>query len=167
MNDNHGFDEVIGSVILPTFASDLVTALRGLCKDIGVTGLTMSYRGSSEGAADTPEWCCEAVLSGETILIGERHSPSEAALAMAERLLRNAECAMCNRRVALMPGPHLPEPYCAWKLIGTEWTPGCQIEHLISMVTQPGRHVAPATPTDEQFSEILSEWSKEAGGDGT
>lgn len=165
--DKYEFDKVAGKVIVPTFTSDVVDALRELCKDTGVTNLSMYYSGPRDQVAGTPEWGCAAILSGELVTVEGRHSPSEAALAMAEQLLRDSVCTLCNRRVALMPGPHLTEPHCAWKLIGAKWTPGCSIENIVSMVTQPGRHVAPVTPTDEQFSKILSEWSKETGGDGT
>lgn len=166
--DKHGFDSVAGKVIVPAFTSDVVDALRELCKDTGVTELNVYYSGPSDRVADTPEWGCAAVLSGEKVTVEGRHSPSEAALAMAEQLLRNSVCALCERPVALMPGPHLPEPYCAWKLIGAEWTPGCSIENIVSMVTQPRRHVTDSpSPTDEEFNRIISKWSKEARGDAT
>lgn len=158
MTEKYGFDEVTGVVNLPTYSSDVVEALRGLCKDMGITTLTIRYTGDPTTLADSPAWNCEVILSGRSVLIENRHSPSEAALAMAEALLREAVCALCNRRVALMPGPHLPEPYCAWKLIGAEWTPGCSIETLISAVTDKVRGADSSTEVDAEFEKIISTW---------
>jgi hypothetical protein len=50
-------------------------------------------------------------------------SPSLAAIALAERLLRGAACR-CGDTVVLSGG----DDGCRWRLIGARWEPGCDVK---------------------------------------
>lgn len=141
-------------VTIPTFALDVVQSLRGLGADFGVTQLILEYNGDLTTAATAPLWSCTAMVDDEKVVIENRHSPSEAALAMAEELLRYSECALCGHPVAILPGPHLPGPHCAWKLLGSQWTPGC----LIESTTESLMAASLPAVSDDEF-DAISRWA--------
>lgn len=68
----------------------------------------------------------------------DHRSPSGAALALAERLLRGATCR-CKRRVLLSDDGD----GCRWRLIGNRWEPGCDVPP-ITVQGQRGDHAAMA-----------------------
>lgn len=145
--ETYGFDNVSGRVAVPPFAIDVVTALQELCRACGATAMHLGYLGEPGEPATGPGWMAEVVVDDRQVVISGRYSPSEAALAMAEELLRTARCT-CDRRVVLMP--HGEEDECHWRLIGPEWVQGCAVrEPLPSEVV-----------TDEEFDEI-SAWSED------
>lgn len=65
-------------------------------------------------------WYAVARFQGARIQTDEHRSPSTAALALAERLLRDAMC-VCRRRVVLSDAVD----GCRWRLVGARWEPGC------------------------------------------
>lgn len=70
-------------------------------------------------------WYAHASYQGARIFVEERRSPSEAALAFAERMLRGAQCR-CRQVVTLVDG----QPGCRWQLLGKRWEPGCDAPPL-------------------------------------
>lgn len=71
-------------------------------------------------------WHAHAQYRGARVQTAEHRTPTAAAMALAERLLRGAQCR-CTRLVALSDGH--PDR-CRWQLIGKRWEPGCDAEPL-------------------------------------
>lgn len=65
-------------------------------------------------------WYAYAQYKGARITVEGHRSPTGAALALAERLLRGATCR-CRQPVTLSDG----QPGCRWRLVGQRWEPGC------------------------------------------
>lgn len=65
-------------------------------------------------------WYATAKYQGARIQVQDHRSPSAAALALAERLLRGGMCR-CGNPVALADA----QPGCRWRLMGKRWEPGC------------------------------------------
>jgi glutathione S-transferase len=65
-------------------------------------------------------WHAAAFYLGARIVTGRHRSPSTAALALAERLLRGTTCR-CGKPVTLADAAD----GCRWRLVGQRWEPGC------------------------------------------
>lgn len=65
-------------------------------------------------------WYAHATYRGARITVDGRRSPSEAAQALAERLLRGATCK-CGLKVTLSD----LAAGCRWRLVGKRWESGC------------------------------------------
>lgn len=75
-------------------------------------------------------WRAEVRYRGARIITKDFASPSAAAIALAERILDGATCR-CGQLVSLSAS----SPGCRWRLVGAEWTPGCNVPP----VSVPGR----------------------------
>lgn len=107
--------------------SDFTDALNGdavvACADlVGRCGATEFKIGwlHDDVPIEQAGWWAHAQYRGARISVDERRSPSEAALALAERLLRGAACR-CGNTVTLADG----RDGCRWRLLGKRWEPGC------------------------------------------
>lgn len=100
------------------FNEDAVMACADLVDRTGAAGFEI---GHLDDDPTNPRWYAHAQWRGTRISVDERRSPTEAANALAERLLRNATCR-CGRVVAL--SGDRPER-CRWRLMGPRWEPGC------------------------------------------
>lgn len=65
-------------------------------------------------------WYAHVKYRGARITVDDRRSPTEAAMALAERLLRGAACR-CGKTVTLNDRGG----GCRWRLLGKKWEPGC------------------------------------------
>lgn len=65
-------------------------------------------------------WHAHAQYQGARIMIADRHTPTEAAMALAVRLLTGADCR-CGKPVTFADG----RDGCRWALVGQRWEPGC------------------------------------------
>lgn len=65
-------------------------------------------------------WFASVSFKGARINVDEHRSPTAAALALAERLLKGAICR-CRKPVTLDDD----KPGCRWRLMGKRWEPGC------------------------------------------
>lgn len=81
-------------------------------------------------------WEATARYQGARITKHGYATPSEAAFALAERLLRGATCR-CTKPVALADG----KPGCRWRLVGQKWEPSCDAPPL-SVPGKPGDYGA-------------------------
>lgn len=72
-------------------------------------------------------WYATVTFRGARIITDERRSPSEAATAMAERLLRGATCR-CQRPITITGAPGADPDSCRWQLLGQRWEPGCDVD---------------------------------------
>jgi hypothetical protein len=70
-------------------------------------------------------WYAHAQYRGARITAADRKSPSEAALGLAERLLRGAACR-CGKQVTLGDAGN----GCRWRLSGKQWQPSCDVPSL-------------------------------------
>lgn len=104
---------------------DAVTACADLVGRTGASGFEIGFLREDVPVGEAG-WYAVAFYRGARITADERRSPSEAAMALSERLLRDAACR-CGRRVALsgsQPGR------CRWRLMGAKWEPGCDAPPL-------------------------------------
>lgn len=107
--------------------SDFTAALNGdaveACADLvgraGASGFQIGYLHDDVPIEDAG-WYAHAQYRGARIMVEGRRSPSEAALALAERLLRGAACR-CGKTVTLTDNSN----GCRWRLAGKRWEPGC------------------------------------------
>lgn len=99
---------------------DLVVACADLVGRSGASGFEIGYL-HDDVPVEEAGWYAHASYRGARITVEDHRSPTAAALALAERLLRGATCR-CRRPVMLTDGPG-----CRWRLMGQRWEPGCDV----------------------------------------
>ena len=102
---------------------DAVVACADLVGRAGASGFEIGYL-HDDVPIEQAGWYAHAQYRGARLTVEDRCSPSEAALALAERLLRGAACR-CGDQVTLNDGPG-----CRWQLQGERWQPGCDAPSL-------------------------------------
>ncbi len=65
-------------------------------------------------------WYAHVQFKGARIIVEDHRSPTDAAMALAQRLLIGATCR-CLQPVTLSPF----HKGCRWRLVGPRWVPGC------------------------------------------
>lgn len=108
------------------FNDDIVIA----CVDlVGRTGAKGFEIGHDEG--DPARWHAFAMYRGARVMSADHASPTAAALGLAERLLRGAQCR-CGKPVTLSDARALAGTLegCRWRLLGKRWEPGCDAPPL-------------------------------------
>jgi hypothetical protein len=116
---------------------DAVVACVHLVERAGAREFELGYL-HDDVPVEEAGWWAAAHYQGARISVGERRSPSEAAMALAERLLWKATCR-CRKPVALSgedPGR------CRWRLMGPRWEPGCDDPPIPVKGAQRGDHAA-------------------------
>lgn len=101
---------------------DAVIACADLVGRSGATNFKIGYL-HDDVPLEEAGWYAHAQYRGARITAEDRRSPSEAALALAERLLRGA-AGRCGKRVSLGDGG----TGCRWQLMGKRWEPGCDAQ---------------------------------------
>lgn len=106
---------------------DIVDACMDLVGRAGASGFEIGYLN------DEPPhcWYAHAQYKGSRIIAQDHESPTGAALALAQRLLRGAACR-CGQTVSLSDR----QDGCRWRLVGARWEPGCDAP---SISVQGGR----------------------------
>lgn len=97
---------------------DAVIACADLAGRAGAQGFEIGHVRDDVPVAEAG-WYAVAVYRGARLMADEHPSPSLAATALAERLLRDAACR-CGRRVVLSG-----RAGCRWRLMGPRWEPSC------------------------------------------
>jgi hypothetical protein len=100
---------------------DVVFACADLVGRAGASEFQIGYL-HDDVPAEEAGWYAHAQYRGARITAEDHRSPTGAALALAERLLRGATCR-CRRPVTLSDG----QDGCRWQLIGKRWEPGCDV----------------------------------------
>jgi hypothetical protein len=103
---------------------DVVIACADLVGRCGASGFEIGYLHDGVPVEDAG-WHASAQFRGARIMVEDHRSPTGAALALAERLLRGAACR-CRQPVTLSDG----KPGCRWRLVGKRWEPGCDAEPI-------------------------------------
>jgi hypothetical protein len=103
---------------------DVLLACVDLVGRAGASGFEIGYLHEDVPVEDAG-WYAYATYHGARITVEDHRSPTGAALALAERLLRGAMCR-CRRPVALSDRAD----GCRWRLLGKRWEPGCDAEPL-------------------------------------
>lgn len=98
---------------------DAVVACADLVGRAGAKGFEIGYL-HDDVPFEQAGWYAHAQYRGARLTVEDRRSPSEAALALAERLLNGASCR-CGNLVTLNDDG----PGCRWQLQGKAWQPGC------------------------------------------
>lgn len=99
----------------PDLNADAILACADLVGRAGASSFDIGYTGDET----SPRWYAQAHYRGTRIMVQDRHTPTEAAQGLAERLLRGGTCR-CGKPVSLSD-----RPGCRWRLVGARWEPGC------------------------------------------
>lgn len=105
-------------------SEDVVIACMDLVGRAGASGFELGYL-HDDVPVEEAGWYAHAQYRGARIMVEDHRSPTGAALALAERLLRGAMCR-CRRPVTLSDGVD----GCRWRLAGQRWEPGCNSEPI-------------------------------------
>lgn len=97
---------------------DAVVACADIVGRAGASAFEIGYLHDDVPAEDA-NWYATASYIGGRIMTDGHRSPSLAAMALAERILRGGTCR-CRHPVTLTDGPG-----CRWTLVGKRWQPGC------------------------------------------
>lgn len=108
----------------PELSGDVVAACADLVGRAGAREFELGYL-HDDVPAEEAGWYAHAQYRGTRVTAEDHRSPSSAALALAERLLRGAACR-CGQRVTLADGVD----GCRWRLAGARWEPGCDAEPI-------------------------------------
>ena len=103
---------------------DVVVACADLVGRAGASGFEIGYL-HDDVPIEEAGWYAYAQYRGARIMVEDHRSPTGAALALAERLLRGAMCR-CHRLVTLSDSGD----GCRWRLAGRRWEPGCDAPPL-------------------------------------
>lgn len=103
---------------------DAVLACADLVGRAGASEFKIGYLHDDVPTAEVG-WYATAFYRGMRISADDHKSPTLAATALAERLLRGAMCR-CRQPVALSDG----RDGCRWRLVGAKWEPGCDAPPL-------------------------------------
>lgn len=113
---------------------DAVMACAHLVDRAGASGFEIGYL-HDDVPVDEAGWYAIAFYQGARLTADDHKSPSLAATALAERILRGATCR-CGETVALSGGEG-----CRWRLVGARWEPGCDAPP-VSVDGDRGDHAA-------------------------
>lgn len=114
---------------------DAVIACAKLVGRAGARDFQIGYL-HDDVPAEEAGWYATAFYQGMRISADDHKSPTLAATALAERLLRGAMCR-CLKPVSLAD----TRPGCRWRLVGADWKPGCDVPP-ITVKGQPGDYSA-------------------------
>lgn len=103
----------------PHVNDDILAACIDLVERTGSTGFEIGYL-HDDVPIEQAAWWAHAAYQGARIAVENQTSPTNAALALAQRLLNGATCR-CGKLVTLSD----TTPGCRWRLIGQRWEPGC------------------------------------------
>jgi hypothetical protein len=115
---------------------DVMIACMDLVGRAGASGMEIGFLHDDVPVAEAG-WYAMATYQGARITAEDHRSPTGAALALAERLLRGATCR-CRRPVSLSDGAE----GCRWRLVGKRWEPGCDADPITVSGGQRGDHAA-------------------------
>lgn len=104
--------------------ADTVIACADLVGRAGASGFEIGYL-HDDVPIEKAGWYAHAAYQGARLTVEDRKSPSEAAQALAERILRGATCR-CRKPVALND----TAPGCRWQLLGKRWEPSCDVPSI-------------------------------------
>lgn len=133
--------------------ADTVTACADLVGRSGASQLELGYL-HEDVPIEAAGWYATAHWRGTRISVSERRSPSEAALALAEKLLIGAICR-CGKVITLSDRY---SSHCRWQLTGARWEPGCDTPPIhvdappgdLAAVRQAMEKAHPHLATDQQ-----------------
>lgn len=115
---------------------DVVEACANLVGRAGASSFEIGYMHDNVPVEEAG-WYAVAFYQGARIQTDEHRSPTLAAMALAERLLRGATCR-CGEPVTLAD----EAPGCRWSLRGKRWEPGCNAPTVTVKGATVGDHAA-------------------------
>jgi hypothetical protein len=105
-------------------SDDVVMACVDLVGRSGASGFEIGFV-HDDVPIEEAGWHASAQFHGTRIMVQDHRSPTGAALALSERMLRGAACR-CGHPVTLSDD----RPGCRWRLVGKRWEPGCNAEPI-------------------------------------
>jgi len=131
---------------------DAVMACADLVGRAGASEFEIGYLHDDVPVEDAG-WYAVAKYRGARLTADDHRSPSAAAMALSERLLRDAACR-CGRPVALSGG----DPgRCRWRLMGARWEPGCDAPPITVTGGVRGDHAAIVRAVTQSFAANRAE----------
>lgn len=111
--------------------SDTIIACADLVGRSGAKDFQIGYL-HDDVPVEEAGWYAHASYKGARLMAQDHRSPTSAALALSERLLRGAACR-CGQPVTLTD----TAPGCRWRLMGQRWEPGCNAPS-VKVDAEPG-----------------------------
>jgi hypothetical protein len=99
---------------------DAFMACADLAVRAGASGFEFGYMNAEAESVEDAQWWASASYKGAKLFVGDRKSPAEAGMALAERILQGGTCR-CGEPVALSDSTQ----GCRWRLMGKRWEPSC------------------------------------------
>jgi hypothetical protein len=106
------------------FYGDIVVACADLVGRAGASEFEIGYLHDNV-PVEQAGWYAHAKYRGARLTADDRRSPTEAAMALAERILRGGTCR-CGKTVLLNDSG----TGCRWRLVGKRWEPGCNVPSI-------------------------------------
>jgi hypothetical protein len=100
--------------------ADAVMACVDLAARTGASGFEIGHVHENVPIEEA-SWYAHVNFKGARIMVQDKRDPTEAAMALAERLLAGATCR-CLRPVTVS---RLRRGACRWRLVGPQWKSGC------------------------------------------
>ena len=138
---------------------DIVIACADLVGRAGASEFQIGYL-HDDVPVEEAGWYAHAQYKGARIIAQDHRSPTAAALALGERLLRGATCR-CTKPVTLSDGAE----GCRWQLVGQRWEPGCD-EPSISIPGKRGDYAAMAVAMGNRAERRRAERAARKAGKG-
>lgn len=126
---------------------DAVLACADLVGRAGAKDFQIGFLNEEATTMAEAGWYATAKWRGTRFDSGPQQSPELAAMALATRVLKDADCR-CGQTVTLADD----EPGCRWQLVGREWKPGCDVPP-ITVVGQRGDLAAMRRAMQERHEE--------------
>lgn len=104
---------------------DVFMACADLVGRAGAKSFDFGYMNEEAKTVEDAQWYASAQYKGTRFFVDNHASPTEAAMALAEKIMRGAMCK-CGERVTLTDGV----PGCRWLLMGKRWEPSCDVEPI-------------------------------------
>jgi len=108
----------------PWLNDDVVMACADLAERAGARDFEFGY--VHEGVpVEEAGWYAHVNFKGARVIVQDHTSPTNAAFALAQKLLANGLCR-CGERVTLTDF----NAGCRWRLMGPRWEPGCAVDPI-------------------------------------
>jgi hypothetical protein len=105
---------------------DVIIAAVRLAERCGANDFDIGFTDEDAATSEEAGWWAQVSFHGARLFVDNRRSPEEAAMALAQLILRDATCR-CTRTVTLSRPAKAGGRWCRWRLVGNQWVPGCDV----------------------------------------
>lgn len=104
---------------------DAFMACADLVGRAGAKSFDFGYMNEDAKTVEDAQWYASAQYRGTRLFVDNHASPTGAAMALAEKIMRGAMCK-CGEPVALTDDA----PGCRWRLMGKRWESTCKVDAI-------------------------------------